>query len=505
MGNGITPTTDAPTLSSQLESGTDFASKEFWDDLLAYIDSGEVIPVIGPELLTIERDGKLVSLYRIVAEQLLTRYGLNSSPDETELDDNGVQENDLVILRHGYELNDAVCALSERKNRRLQDLYRPIHDILLEVQKKHRDELIKPLLKLAKINKFKYFITTTCDTLLAEALNETRYQGQPRADEIEYAPNLSGDRKRDLPKIQPGDYSLVFYIFGKASASPMYAIHEEDILEFVYELQEGIGAGPEQLMGLVRSRNMMFIGCPLTDWLGRILVRMSSQDRLFSSRSTREFMAINQSYSDPGLIQFLVSFSHDTHIHFDEAGHFVDKLFQYWQERNPVLTSEQTAQSSAQKELSGKIFISYAREDYSAANRLYENLKEIAGGDDIAWLDKQGGLNWGDDWEISIKRGINSSMLFIPLISSNTEQRDEGVFRKEWGWACDRDQGIQGRRYILPLIIDETTANSSVDDLLVHECIRAKQFKMAIGGELNEELRKLLVDEVRNMRRGSNR
>ena len=31
--------------------------EEFWDDLLAYIDEGSVIPFVGPELLTIKTDG----------------------------------------------------------------------------------------------------------------------------------------------------------------------------------------------------------------------------------------------------------------------------------------------------------------------------------------------------------------------------------------------------------------------------------------------------------------
>jgi len=43
--------------------------EEFWADLLPFLDAGEVIPVVGQDLLTVDRDGEDVSLYRLVAEQ----------------------------------------------------------------------------------------------------------------------------------------------------------------------------------------------------------------------------------------------------------------------------------------------------------------------------------------------------------------------------------------------------------------------------------------------------
>jgi hypothetical protein len=50
--------------------------EEFWDDLLAYVDEGSVIPFVGPELLTIKRDGADIPLYRVVAEEILNKFGV---------------------------------------------------------------------------------------------------------------------------------------------------------------------------------------------------------------------------------------------------------------------------------------------------------------------------------------------------------------------------------------------------------------------------------------------
>ena len=102
-----------------------FDPEEFWEDLLAFIEEGRVIPVVGKALLTIEEDGKQVSLYRVVAERLLSKYGLSAAalPDGE-------------VLREHHELNDAVCALA-RAGKRIKDLYRPVNDILGKVLVEH--------------------------------------------------------------------------------------------------------------------------------------------------------------------------------------------------------------------------------------------------------------------------------------------------------------------------------------------------------------------------------
>lgn len=75
------------------------------------------------------------------------------------------------------------------------------------------------------------------DNLLVQALNAVRFDGMDVTHEIEYAPNLPSDRARDIPEILVPNYSAVFYLFGKADVGPLYAIHDEDALEFPYMLQ----------------------------------------------------------------------------------------------------------------------------------------------------------------------------------------------------------------------------------------------------------------------------
>ncbi|QTA82990.1 Sulfatase-modifying factor enzyme domain-containing protein [Desulfonema limicola] len=62
-----------------------------------------------------------------------------------------------------------------------------------------------------------------------------------------------------------------------------------------------------------------------------------------------------------------------------------------------------------------KIFISYTREDYDIAKRLYDDLKK-AGID--PWMDKVNLLP-GQNWKIHITKAIKESKYFIALLSSN--------------------------------------------------------------------------------------
>ena len=103
---------------------------------------------------------------------------------------------------------------------------------------------------------------------------------------------------------------------------------------------------------------------------------------------------------------------------------------------------------------SGKaIFLSYASQDAEAAQRICEALR--AAGLEV-WLD-QSELRGGDAWDASIRRQIKECALFVPVISANTQSRDEGYFRLEWKLAVDRSQLMaDSRPFLLPVVIDAT-------------------------------------------------
>ena len=474
----------------------------FWADLLPFLDDGEVIAVVGQELLTADPgDGRApVSLYRLVAEELLNHYGVTFARELStgQTAPSGLDE--PVVLRRGYELNDAVCALSKAdKIKRFQDVYRPVFEIIAETSKKYQDVVAPILEKLAGITPLRLFISATSDNLLAQALNRKRYGGRPLTQEIKYAPALPDRERSDLLELEDSiqERSAVFYLFGKASAGTTYCIHEEDMLEFIYKLHDG----PRRMLDEVRSNKLLFIGCPLSDWMGRFLLRTSIGNRLREDRDKHEFMVISPETTDPELTTFLVHFSHDTRLCSAQPAPFIDDLVRRWEQYHSCHSNEPAPETEPPFP-SGPIFISYANEDHESALRLYQHLEKIAQGRQIAWLDKKpGGLRWGDNWETRIQQVIDQEcQLFIPLISAVTQKRKKGVFRKEWEWAARRDEGTsENVKFILPLFIDAETASLPADELDVHRRFKTKHFERAFGGEISDDLLKLLQEAIRNM------
>jgi TolB-like protein len=104
-------------------------------------------------------------------------------------------------------------------------------------------------------------------------------------------------------------------------------------------------------------------------------------------------------------------------------------------------------------EASKAIFISYAKQDAEAAERICASLR--AAGIEV-WFD-QSELRGGDAWDAAIRRQIKTCALIIPVISANTQGRAEGYFRLEWKLAIDRSHLMaQDRPFLIPVVIDDT-------------------------------------------------
>jgi len=449
-----------------------FDSEEFWDDLLAFIEQKRVIPVVGPELLTVQDGSGSVPLYRALADRLLKRYGIDGLPLER------------------YGLYEVVSALAP--TRRVRDLYRPVNDILQKLLAEQKD-IPQPLQDLASIPQFDLFVTTTPDDLLSRTLQAAR---GIQVDQLEYAPKLPTDRRRDIPETRSSRHTAVFYLFGKADVAPFYAIHDEDALEFLYALQ--FGNGPERMFSEMRSRNLLLIGCTFADWLSRFFIRLSNPERLFSDQRTKkEYLVGEETVSDRDLVVFLERFSQDSRCYPIQAAQFVTELLRRWRERNPAV--EHTLASGAPAETGspgGTIFISYSSNDLGAAKTLFADLQKIGG--DVAWFDKSE-LKPGDSWERQILGAIQKCSLFLPILSANTESRPEGYFRLEWDEAAERARKIQGRKFIFPIVVDQDYDMGRYS--LLPERFKSFQFGHAPQGSMSDTLRSEIQLEIRNLRR----
>jgi TolB-like protein/predicted Zn-dependent protease len=130
----------------------------------------------------------------------------------------------------------------------------------------------------------------------------------------------------------------------------------------------------------------------------------------------------------------------------------------------------------------GAVFLSYASQDAEAAKRIADALR---GAGVEVWFDAEGGLEHGDEWDAKIRRQIKECVLFIPIISANTQAREEGYFRIEWELAAQRALGIaSGVAFILPVLIDGTKEAQA----LVPDRFRSVQWTKLPGGNVPPEV-----------------
>jgi TolB-like protein len=103
--------------------------------------------------------------------------------------------------------------------------------------------------------------------------------------------------------------------------------------------------------------------------------------------------------------------------------------------------------------VTASVFLSYASEDREAARSIGDAL---TGFGLEAWLD-QSELGGGDAWDQKIRKQIRECDYFMPIISTRTEARHEGYFRREWRLAVERTLDMaDDHLFLLPVVIDDT-------------------------------------------------
>jgi TolB-like protein len=144
-------------------------------------------------------------------------------------------------------------------------------------------------------------------------------------------------------------------------------------------------------------------------------------------------------------------------------------------------------------EPSHAVFLSYASQDVQAAQRICEALR--AAGIEV-FLD-QSELRGGDAWDQKIRHEIHDCVLFIPIVSENTQERLEGYFRHEWKLAIERAHHMaEQKAFLVPVVVDGTRDQEAI----VPDAFRAVQWTRLPGGETPpvfvERIQRLLSPEA---------
>ena len=447
----MTPPSDSP------ESTHDEFDELFWEDLLAYVEEKRVIPIVGPDILSVVADGQEVPLYRFLARKLSERLSISA--------------NDLPP---DFSINDVVCR-HLRLGQRREDVYPRLRAVLRET----RFSPPEPLMQLAQITDFNLYVTTGFDSLLEEAINLTRFNGISGTDVYAYMPTRPADLPFEKERLQR---PTVYHLLGKIAATPSYAVCDEDVLEFVHTLQSP-NFCPDKLFNELETNHLLILGCNFSDWLGRFFLRTAKRRRLSETRAELEIIADSRTPKDADLVLFLRHVSSRTRIFSGgDARKFVAELWRRWQALRPTAQISERGVAEllrflppAREMPDRAIFISYARENLTAARQMKAGL-DASGL--TSWFDMER-LGAGDDYDRKIQRNIGNCSFFVPLISATTDQRVEGYFRREWSYALDRVRNMADQAiFIIPVAIDDASATTA----LVPERFKAVHWERLPGG-----------------------
>ncbi len=314
----------------------------------------------------------------------------------------------------------------------------------------------------------------------------------------------------------------VLYLFGKARPTPLFAIHDEDVLEYAHNIIADGSHAPTAFLGALRDRSLLIVGCNFPDWLSRFVLRATRKGRLADPKGGREWLVEGLGQEDP-FVGFLGNYSPETEALNVDPVQFVDELYRRWvAEQKPAPAAATTngaagvamtaattggaaaadAHVSMPSPDSKMFFISYSRTtDLAHAQALKDALmQQLSVGADEIWFDRET-LEPGDIYTQRILDGIRSCRYFVPLVSRAATGREKAFVFREWDEATQQLPEMN-RKYLLPLVVDadnhpETYQQPSV----VAWRERKINFWHAPSGLPDESALKSLRELVRDARR----
>lgn|SRR5574344_410021 len=388
-----------------------------WALLLEEIDRGNVILVIGKELLSVNIDGKEMLLKEYIVREMALRLGIE-------------YEAGMDFSHLSYEYNPMYWKRID------SEPYYMTKSIVEELYSKC--EIPQLLLDLFSIDKFNMVITTAFDDFVFKAMEQMRGKGIVK--QLNYKKHSSGQ------DIGNSDEVFVYHMFGKISPFPHeYVLTDDDLLEFMHcWLDENYR--PKRLSNMLRDKYLLVIGCNYPNWLFRFFFHSLKYSSMNGVPKTIGMLA--DSKLDAQLVDFLSRMNAGI---YEDAKSFVCELIERWK----GFCAEKQVPDGIKKK---KVFISYASEDFEASSSLATIFSNL--GFDV-WFDKRT-LEPGDEYEKMIRENIQSADAFVPILSESTASGGRRFFRREWKWANDELEYRYPEKFIYPICIDGVNLNNEL-------------------------------------------
>lgn len=405
----------------------EYLTESEWTELLREIHDRQVIPIVGPELVTVPdpATGQPTVLYGVLAAQLAAALGVPLDPTKPP------------------SLNTVAGDFLHRGGKPKR-----IYSELSALLNAHSAAPSPALRDLASIADFDLFLAGTIDSQLARAVALER----PAFRSTEHVRAYNYNSPIDLPNdLGPGH---VYHLVGSPQTLPHFAVWDEDFLVFIRSLIRHEGQ-LENLFRQLKTRYLLFIGTSFTDWLVRLFLFVV-KDARFSDRRRDDIWAC---LADRGeilgqpLIFFFDQVVGTTRIIQGDPAGFVTELAGRWEKLygRPASDADAPFAQIPDELPRGAVFVSYSRDDLPAVATLVRSLR---GAGIPMWLD-QHRLRAGENYERSLEDAVkNRCSFFLSVISRATEGDGRRFVHQERLWAEERH--VDGFAFYLPVIIDDT-------------------------------------------------
>lgn len=390
-----------PTIRSEEEKS--------WEDLVDQIWAGNVIPVIGDNLVVND-----TTIIKEIIDYLARVKGLEHTPQSfSELYyDKGFAEYQPVV----YE---EVSSLIEEN----QPDFEPT-------------DILKDFLS---IEQFPFVITTSVDYTVEETMRDIWEKERGRKLRTLVFRNdttTNDDIKRDSDIKEP----TVYYMFGKADnrREHSFVLTEEDLLSFCQSWLSS-DKHPSLLSKVLGNKYLLFFGVNYPDWLIRF-IWFSMRNNLRDSG-----MLVDNRELESSLLNFFQRVSIRTQLTpFDVMKKIKSRL--------EIKKKEYELSKFDSVPKNMDFFISYSRRDLTWANTLYQALTDMGY---KVWFDKKN-ITVTSDWAPKISEGIHTAKHVIILLSENValESEQYHVYREEWEIALSNR--LCNKKHVIPVCLENT-------------------------------------------------
>lgn len=378
------------------------SDEPLWDKLIQQIIDGNVIPVIGADLL-IDNSS---NLHKFIMDGIAKSLGIGKQPNS---------------------FSELVYA-PEYKNRfKLDNIYYQVDKIFAA----KRFPPSQRLCRFLSIRQFPFVITTSFTPVVEQAM-QSIWKDELRVMRFNNNPSENQDIKNGADLRKP----TIYYMFGKVGAGAhKYVLTDTDMLDFVSSwLSNDNKARPKNLCNELKDKYLLMLGNNYSNWLFRFIWYSMRKPDLGHGMLAYDTL-------DESLINFLERTETFTKQNTSDV---IDQILVRLERK----LQENEATKFNKPEENMDVFISYSRSDSATAERLYNAL--TAQGKRV-WYDRNN-LTDGGNFMDEIRKAIRTAKYFIPILTPNiSREKDEShIYRNEWDLAIEVAISM-GRTYIIPL------------------------------------------------------